>query len=493
MVQEKLQRYAPPAVWSLIIATFICIAGKIIGLGYLPDDDALRHAAKAVSGKPWSEILVMRSGFEMDPYPGWHGILTVIHRALGLNAEALVILSVVGLLLLYNFVSMSWLRRPEAWPAALMVAAVFEPQFIERLLLGRPFLLTVTVFTAVLLMWSRLDKSAQPPRRGLLLTLIAVALISWIHGSFYQLILPGVALLFSGRWRHAVWYGLCWAVGSFLGATFTGHPFQFLAEGVRFVTGALSDYTEGQQLVGEFHPSSGNAGMVLAVVAMLLWRMRTPGWSARSLANPIFVMGLLGWLLGLKTVRFYFDWGLPALLLWLSFEFQAQIENYVGRGSLQRLVLTAGVCLGTFLLLTSDQGNRWTANLHEEYLTQDNPELAGWLPGNGGIIYTADMKLFYNTFFKNPTAPWRYVVGFEPALMQPEDLEVLRKVQWNSGDFAAYEPWVKKMRPEDRLIIPDSWFPASGGGLTGLEWKHVLNSFWIGRLQQKPSNAGDHK
>lgn len=182
------------------------------------------------------------------------------------------------------------------------------------------------------------------------------------------------------------------------------------------------------------------------------------------------------------------------MLLWLSFEFQTQIEKYVTRDSLKRLVLTAGVCLGTFLLITSDQGSRWTANLHEQYLTQDNPELAPWLPGNGGIIYTADMKLFYNTFFKNPTAPWRYVVGFEPALMQPEDLAVLRKAQWTSGDLSAYEPWVKKMRPEDRLIISESWSQAGfGSGLPGLEWHHALNSFWIGRLPQKSGNTNDHK
>lgn len=274
----------------------------------------------------------------------------------------------------------------------------------------------------------------------------------------------------------------------------TGHPWQFLAECVRFVTGALSAFTETQQLVGEFRPSGGKAGMVLAVVAMILWRARSPDWNGRSLLNPVFVMGLLGWVLGLRTVRFWFDWGMPALLLWLAIEFQAQLEKHLARDSLKRLVLTAGVCLGVFLAISNDQDSRWTSNLHEQYLTQDNPELAGWLPGNGGIIYTADMRLFYNTFFKNPTAPWRYVVGFEPALMQPEDLDVLRKVQWNSGDLRSYEPWVKKMRPEDRLIIPDSWFPTgSGSGLPGLEWKYAINSFWIGRLQQKAVNGGDHR
>jgi hypothetical protein len=86
-------------------------------------------------------------------------------------------------------------------------------------------------------------------------------------------------------------------------------------------------------------------------------------------------------------------------------------------------------------------------------------------------------------FFKTPTADWRYVLGFEPGLMRPDDLEVLRKIQWNHGAaFAAYEPWVKKMRPADRMIIR-----ASGGNppdISELEWHYAATGLWIGRLPQ---------
>src|SRR5215469_3644779 len=79
---QSLKRYVPLLTWILIIGTLLVTVGKIVGYGYLPPDDALRHSAKAVSGKPWSEILVLRPGFEMDPYPGWHAILGAVHHAL---------------------------------------------------------------------------------------------------------------------------------------------------------------------------------------------------------------------------------------------------------------------------------------------------------------------------------------------------------------------------------------------------------------------------
>ena len=67
--------------------------------------------------------------------------------------------------------------------------------------------------------------------------------------------------------------------------------------------------------------------------------------------------------------------------------------------------------------------------------------------------------------------------------MRADDLETLREIQWNHGAaFAAYEPWVKKMRPADRTLLR-----ASGGnppGISGLEWHYAATGLWIGRLPQ---------
>ena len=109
----------------------------------------------------------------------------------------------------------------------------------------------------------------------------------------------------------------------------------------------------------------------------------------------------------------------------------------------------------------------------------DGP-LGGWLPDPGGILYNGDMDLFFQTFYKNPKADWRYILGFEPGLMRPEDLDVLRKIQWNYGDARAYEPWVKKMRAQDRLAIRGT--SGAPPRIPELEWHYAVSHVWLGRL-----------
>src|SRR5258705_3815183 len=143
---QRIARYVPLLVWVIVVMTVILIPAKIISYGYLPQDDALRHTAKAVSGKPWSEILVMRNDFLIDPHPGWHAILGFIHRIQNSGPESLVVLSVAGLSVLVSLAVLPWLRRPETWLAALLIAAICVPRMMTRLHLVRPFLVTIIVF-----------------------------------------------------------------------------------------------------------------------------------------------------------------------------------------------------------------------------------------------------------------------------------------------------------------------------------------------------------
>jgi hypothetical protein len=425
----------------------------------------------------------------MDPHPGWHAILGWIHRLLHCDVETLVVLPVAGLMLLFSVAGLVWLRWPEAWLGALLATAVFCPDFIGRLSFGRPYLCTIVTYMALLLVWSRVERRS-PRFWEMVATVILIAAAAWVHGSFYQLILPAAGLLLAGRWRQAFWYGALWAAGSVLGASLTGHPWLFLDQCVRHLLGVFGGPTLTRQLVPELQPSKGDAAFVLAVVAMLFWRARSPEWRARDLLEPVFAMGVLGWMLGLKVGRFWWDWGMPALVIWLARELEKQFQNLVSFDSWHRLGVTLALALAVFLGISSDRDGRWTANLTKQYLSQDDPALAGWLPESGGIIYSVDMTVFNDLFFRNPSAPWRYVMGFESALMLPEDLAVAHNVAWNYGDLRGYDPWVKKMRPQDRLIITESWLPSTGltrgGNIADLEWRRAGNGWWIGRLPRKP-------
>jgi hypothetical protein len=487
MYLNRLQRYVPLVCWIVTVLTLICIPMKILSEGYQPIDDTLRHAAKVVSGKPWSEILVMRPGFTMDPHPGWHALLGVVYHTTNCSTEALVVTEVFGAMTLVLLVVLPWFRRPEAWLMALLVLFLTAPMLIERLALGRPFLFTMAASLVLLLIWSRTG-----PRPGWgtnLSTLCLVGACAWIHGGFYQLILPAVALMLATRYRQALWFGADWVAGSIAGAALTGHPWQFLDQSVRFLLAALGGHSFMKELVVEFQPTDGACMVILAVIAMLLWRSRSPDWKPVQLLEPVFMTAVLGWVLGLANGRFWYEWGMPATLLWMALQFQAQLESGVSFASAQRLVLTGGVGLALFLSGAADRGSRWTGNLKHDFINADDPKIACWMPGKDGILYNADMDVFYTTFYANPKASWRYMMGFEPAMMPPEDLRTQHQILWDPGNPVAYEPWVKRMGPNDRLFVTASWLrTTTPPAIPELEWALAGRNTWIGR---KPVQSGD--
>jgi hypothetical protein len=226
----------------------------------------------------------------------------------------------------------------------------------------------------------------------------------------------------------------------------------------------------------------------LVIFGGLLILRQLAGLKARPLtSNPAFWLFCLSWVLGFKATRFMEDWGLPALMVLVACDLQLLLQARFAVDSFKRLALTGGLAVAVFLMITNDGGSRWTSNLTQQYLTQDNPDLNGWLPEKGGILYSADMTIFYQTFFKNPNADWRYVLGFESALMPDEDFQVYHKIMWNLGDAKAYEPWLKKMRPQDRLVIRGN--KGSLPSSSQLEWEYGVSGIWIGRLPRIPQSG----
>jgi hypothetical protein len=101
-------------------------------------------------------------------------------------------------------------------------------------------------------------------------------------------------------------------------------------------------------------------------------------------------------------------------------------------------------CLPLYLSATSDLDRRYSHFLDENFVDASDPKLQGWLPEKDGIFYADNMQFFYDTFYKNPQAGWCYIVGFEPALMPPDDLKIYRAIHRLNGADEAYEPWIKK-------------------------------------------------
>jgi hypothetical protein len=270
-------------------------------------------------------------------------------------------------------------------------------------------------------------------------------------------------------------------MGIFLGSTLTGHPLLYLQQKLQHLASVLGSSSSQRALVGELQPFTGDAMTVLLIAAMLIWRRLRGAWDIKRIDNPVFMLIVLGWALGFLAHRFWADWGIPALCVWLGEEFQEILTSWRKNiPSLSRVALASILAVIVYAAITSDANYRWSDSLTVDYLSLDNPEQAKLLPPPGGIIYNDDMTMFYQIFFKNPKANWRYILGPEPAMMPAEDLEVLRNIQKNFSRDWTYEPWVRKMRPQDRLIIRRPGYEPPG--IPGLKWYYAAYKTWVGML-----------
>ncbi len=481
---ERFRRYVPLAVWVIVALVILAIPLKIIGYGYLPGDDALRHCAKAVSGKPWTDILVFGKTFKIDQSIGWHGILGAVHHATNWDAEGLVVFSVVALFLLVNAAPLRWLQRPEAWLVALL-AAMIVSDLPQRMLLGRPFNVTIAVLMIILLA----TRKNKPELKYFLSFAGLIAACTFIHGVWYLWLLPVAAFVFAGEFRWARLVAGAWLAGTVLSALLTGHPVDYLAHALMMAVNGVGQHTTNSTQVVELQPFAGDILAVLIVGALVALRWLVKPDAVPFARNPAFWLVCGCWILGFRVSRFWEDWGWPALMVLIVTEVEFLLLARFAFDSSRRLLVTVILALATFLAVTSDLNGRYTKNLTWQFLSvAEHPELEGWMPEPDGVLYSVDMGIFYQTFYKNPTADWRYILGYEPALMPAEDFAIFHGILWNNGDAKAYAPWVDKMKPADRLVI-------RGNGnehpnLPKLEWNYGVSGIWIGRTPRPaPTNA----
>jgi hypothetical protein len=223
---------------------------------------------------------------------------------------------------------------------------------------------------------------------------------------------------------------------------------------------------------------------VVLFLGVLIWRATSRPEAAKPWRDPTAVLVALGWALGFAAVRFWSDWSAPALAPLIAVEVQGFLERQAGESERAPLLCTLAAAALLILSTGADYQGRWSDRSGRLFLARDNPTHAPWLPEPGGVAYTADMGVFYALFFKNPDAPWRYVLGFEPAIMRPEDYAVYMDVRSSRGATEAYLPWLSRMRPQDRLyVVQRSNVPPP---IPGLDWFQPVFSIWAARPAARP-------
>lgn len=478
-MKNKTLKLTPIIVFLIAAFFLVLIPFKIIGYGFIPPDDASRHAAKVISGKDWSQILVLRPEIKMDSHPGWHAVLGAVRHVTGWDANSLVLFSVISLFVLFVLAPLFLMRFPESWLAALVTLAIAAPFTFSRLLLGRPYIFTMTFLVILCLSWRKLKGKELSLVIAAALTILMAA-STWIHCSWYLFVMPLTAFLLAREWRVAAIFCICAGLGIAAGAALTGHPVMFLKQTLTHLFLAFGNNDAEYMLVSEFRPSFGDFNIAMAVVVMIGWRVLRGRKIKEIIDDPVFILGVMGFFMAVFARRTWLDWGFPAIAVWMALSFDDIFVAGIDRLSWRRLPIAILLAAALYSNVTADVGSRWTSCRPLDYLSADDPKQAEWMPGPGGIIYSDSMDVFYRTFYRNPNAKWRYILGFEPALMPDEDLKIFRNIQRNRWTYKPFDAWVAKMRPEDRLII--SGAEGSPPKIPGLEWNYAAINTWIGRL-----------
>ena len=473
------QRLIRSVILLMCLVTLLLTCLRVIGHGYFPIDDALRHVAKVVSGKSWAEILVIRPEITMDSHPGWHALLSGFQSLTGINKVGLLNFSVIFLFLAFALPPVFYFRRCEAWIAALSLSAVFTFGPIYRLFFGRPYMISMVLVLLFCFLWERI-RDGKKPWIELAALALATAMATWMHGTWYLLALPLLALLIARQWRVFGLISAAMFLGVVCGALLTGNPLVFLHQMLFHALEAFGKSDVHRQLVSEFQPFSGEALVFFLAGGLLLWRFARGEWDKRAVDNPVFYLAVIGWSMGFLALRFWTDWGWPALAFWVALEIQTALDYYTDGFSFKRLMISVFFCMILVLSVTHDGESRWSG-VTAQWPKMENPAHRPWLPAEGGILYNDNMILFYQVFYNNPHGPWRYALGFEPIWMTEDNLKIYRLIQFSRGKDENYAPWVKKMTGKDRMILVRPGKPQ----IEGLEWHEVTPSIWSGKLISK--------
>ena len=479
----------------LILLALVFIPLKILSYGWTPEDDAKRHVAFAMTDSKWSDILIIDERFDTDHNSGWHQILRFLRKYCGFDEQDLMFFSVAGLFLLLNICGIISSPSPISWCIALLIMLNFDSRIYYRFILGRPYIASCAATLIVLRLWG--FKNLKNENFTILnkawfkylLTIISLSLGIWIHGSWYIFLLIPISFFIAGEMKDSLKLTVCIIFSTIIGALLTGQFTHFLYYHFTATYSIYSEPTHNWLLVPENASGHHTIIWAVAVALILLLSIKKCNYKLRDLAyDPVFLMVLLCWMGSIWVIRFWLDWGRIALTLWLAYRVKDLIDK---SDSLKipriRYCLSSFIIVCFVLCFIVDTDGRFTksALIHQPidfYNESTLDKLKGWEPQDGGVVYSNSMYCFYQHFYQYPTAKWKYIWGFESAIMKQEDKETLRNIGLNRLD-ADYAPWINKMTEKDRLILPSKI-----NGYPQLEWTRGNRNWVIGRLKRKSEN-----
>lgn len=482
------------ALLSLIIISLILlfIPLKIIQYGWLPGDDAKRHAAFSTIDKNWSDIVVIKDNYASDHNPGWHAILKFFHKKLLVNKDNLLKLSVIGLFLLINFCGIIASPAPIAWVLAFLFTLLCDGGVLSRFLLGRPYIVFGAFMFLLFKLWNNYEASnkyddEKQSYLRFIYTVILITLCTWIHGSWYLFLLLPFAFLLAGKIKDSLYLILAIFIGTIIGALLTGDFEGFIRFHVLATFNIFSEKTYNWLLVSELYSGMQNNYCLVFIAVLIAFGMYKKQITIKDLfKDPAFLYMLLCWLLSILVLRFWVDCGRIALLYWASYRIYEIIKNSENlKEARVRYCLFIFIILTFTFMTTNDCYGRYSKAVFNQPIDFSEERLAGWAPEPGGIIYSDSMGVFYEHFFAYPDAPWKYILGFEPALMPDEDRKILRKIGYNFRMPDEFIPWVKKMTKADRLITTGY----IGGDIPELEAERGARFYCIYRLKTATDTA----
>lgn len=475
----------------IISIVFLIIPMKIIQYGWLPSDDALRHVAFSSVARQWKDVLVIKEELESDHNPGWHQILRFLHDKLNVSKIGLLRLSVIGLFLLINITGILISPNPVCWLLAIAFILICDYGIFGRMLLGRPYLVSCAATLIMLRLYGLPNSSEEFSDKKkkiirIIAVLLSVALSTWIHGSWYLFFLIPFSFLFAKKHRECTELSCIILIGTLLGGLFTGDLIVFFRFHYLATFNIFTEKTFNWLLVREFASGAHNTNFILLVLAIISLSVYKNKLTVKKLSlDPAFIMTLLCWLLSIMVIRFWVDWGSMALLFWLSYRFKDLIDSSETlKEPRVKYSLFLFVILAVYFMTTNDGGGRYSKEVFDQPIDFTEERLAGWAPEPGGIVYSDSMSVFYKHFYEYPNAPWKYILGFESAIMPDEDRKVLRRIGYNFRLPDEFLPWINKMTKADRLITV-----GSVGNFPQLESIRGARNYWIYRLKTATETA----